>query len=234
MAPKPRGTRQALEWMPFKIVPDDSERGYRTTQLIPTVDPVTGATTFEMHAYSPSPTVEDGYHVTAIVEVDPVGAAVTRIEVEPSPTILEDGRHRPRRPDEARRSPVNSSTLSLLKFTDMLNRIAEVEQMYADFLSGSCHQAGVVERLAQLKRRRPRKDPATASRHAEEALASMHEGRGYLERLLDQWGIGLEGVKKRISRLRADGWLAKDYGKAGETLIAWRTEHTEENGLTVK
>ena len=224
MASTQKSPRQALDWMPLEIEPDDSERGFRTHPVIPVRNPKTGITTFPMHAYSKRPTAQDGYHVTATVTVGPAGGAViTRLEIEPSRSILERGRHRPRRPEEERLSPINSTTLSLLKFTQLLNRIVEIESTLSEKLADSpAHQAEIQERIERLRERRPRKDPATAAEYAEQALAAMQDGRGYQARLSDEWGIGIEAVKKRVSRLRADKWLHRDYGKPGDTLSIWR------------
>jgi hypothetical protein len=221
--------------VPFEIVPDDSDGGYRAVQLNPVFDPTTRTTTFVMKGYSPNPTVEDGYHLTATVEVGPTGgAAVIRLEIEPSRTIAEkEDVHRPRLTEEKRLSPINSSTLALLRFTEILNRIVEIESTLSGFLADSpVRQVEIQQRMERLRERRPRKDPATAAEHAEQALAAMQDGRGYQARLSDEWGIGVEGVKKRISRLRADDWLHGDYGKPGDRLTKWRDEQHGANSTT--
>lgn len=224
MAPNTRSPRQALSWVPFEIVPDDNERGYSLVQLNPEKDPATGSTTFVLHGNSPAPTIDDGYRVAATVEVDQEGGAtVTRLEFVPSPTILDEGVRRPRTAEERRLAPINSYVVSLVKFTEILHCIVEVERGYAESLAELPErQAEIQLRLDRLRQRRPKKDPAGAAKHAEEALAVMFAGRGYQARLREDWGIGIEGVKKRISRLRADGWLHREYGRPGETLVAWR------------
>ena len=225
LARRSRSPRQALEWMPLEIVPDDTEQGYSTVQLNPETDPKTGTTTYTVNGYSRDPTVEDGYRVSVTIELDPTGGpAVTRLVIEPSRTVTDaDDVHRPREPHEKRLSPVNSSVLSLVKFTEILNRLIEVEQGFAEFMAEKPERRKEIQqRLDRMRQRRPRKDPAKAAEHAEDVLAAMRSGRGYQARLKDEWSIGLEGVKKRVSRLRQDGWLHTDYSRPGKTLVAWR------------
>ena len=231
MTPEPRSTRQALDWVPFEIVPDDSDRGFAALPTYPTKDRARGVDYYPLHAYSPAPTPEDGYHVATIVEIDPTeGAAITRLVIEPSPTIFKDGRHRPRRKDEQRLSPVNSSALTLIRFTDILNRIAQIEDVYVEAASDLPDiTSDSLAMIDGLKKRGPTKQPARAARHAEQALDAMHKGRGYLRRLPaiypEDWTISSDGVKKRIGRLRADGWLHREYGREGPVLDAWRRDH---------
>jgi hypothetical protein len=215
--------------MPFEIHPDDSDRGFYVKQINRERNRETGTYTFTVHGYTPAPTPTDGYHITATVELGAEGGpAVTRLLIEPSDTILEADRHRMRQPDENHLSPVNTSVLTLIKFTAIINRIAEVEEIYAEAIAAD-PKATAAERelLANLKRRQPRRDDAKHARHAEEALAAIGDGRDFNSRLKHQWMLSPDGVKKRISRLRERKWLT---GRAaGPALTAWRNQQAFKN-----
>jgi hypothetical protein len=218
--------------MPFKIVPNDSERGYRLVQVNPQRDSETGRLSFTMHGYTPTPKTSDGYHAIVKIDLDADGrAVVTRLVIEPSETVQRaDGSHRLREADERLLSPINSTTLGLVRFTEIVNRIAEVEEDYAGVVASELPEAGetISQSAKNLKKRGRRKDLAKDARHAEQVLNSMREGRGYLARLKDidgDWTVSDEGIKKRVSRLRKDGWLHADYGKPGPTLVSWRKNH---------
>ena len=86
MTDEPRSTRQPFEWLPLEIIPDDSERGFATVPVYPEF----GSQSYIMHGHTPAPTLADGYHIIATVDIDAVdGAVVTRLVVEPSTTVLE-------------------------------------------------------------------------------------------------------------------------------------------------
>lgn len=217
--------RQQIEWLPFELVPDDSDRGYRLVQHNPLTDPETGITTYEMHGYSLRATTTDGYHVTVILELDPAeGTAVTRLTIKPSRFVEEGDRYRPREPDEVRKSPINTSVLKLISFTDIVNRIVDVENLYARATVEIPEVSGAAtDRAQDLKKRGPRRDNKKHARQAEQVLNSMRQGRGYQTRLGDEWIAGRNTVKKRISQLRERGWLT---GRApGLLLETWRNEH---------
>lgn len=231
MTDEPRSTRQPFEWMPLEIVPDDSERGFATVPVYP----VFGSRRYIIHGHTPAPKLTDGYHVTATVDIDALaGAAITRLVVEPSTTVLEGGRHRHREPEENRLSPVNTSTLARIRFTDILNRIADIEMRY-ELATADIPQISKAtgKLIADLNKRGPREDERKHALWAQQALNAMKQGRGYQARLYDlhpgNWSISRDGVKKRISRLREDGWLHTEYGRAGPTLVQWRIEHPNDN-----
>jgi hypothetical protein len=217
--------------MPLEIIPNDSDRGFATVPVYP----VSGSRTYIIHGHTPAPTPTDGFHVTATVDIDAVdGAVVTRLVIEPSTTIQEGGRHRPREREEKRLSPVNTATLTRIKFTDIINRIAEVEMSYAQAVADvPAVSDAIEERIADLRKRGPRKDQREHARWARQALASMRQGRGYQARLEDlyprDWTMTRDGIKKRISRLRADGWLHTEYGRSGPVLDQWRSEHPNDH-----
>jgi hypothetical protein len=232
----PTGTRTPIDWLPFEILPDDSERGYRPIAIYPKQDQETGRYVFEMHGYTPTPTVTDGYHVTATIELDDNrGAAVTRLVIEPSSIIQrEDDTHRVRERDEMRLSPVNTTTLGLIKFTEIVNRIAEIEQEYGTLVAPIESGEGALAKLraTNLKKRGPRKDLSRDAKRAEQVLRSMHQGRGYQARLVwldEDWFVGIDAVKKRIRFLRRDGWLHTDYGKPGSVLVRYRKDHDSDH-----
>ncbi len=230
-----------IDWMPFKLIPHDNERGFRTVAVYPNQDQETGHYVFEMHGYTPAPTLKDGYHMTATIELDDDrGAAVTRLVIEPSSTIQqEDDTHRAREPNEMRLSPVNTTVLGLIKFTEIVNRIAEIEENYGAKIAPIRSGEGALAKLrsTNLKKRGPRKDLAKDANRAEQVLRSMQQGRGYQERLVrldEDWFVGIDAVKKRIKFLRRDGWLHADYGRPGPTLVSWRrnqdTDEEESHG----
>lgn len=226
MTSRSKGPRQGFEWLTNRErVPNrNDERGYDERQLFPATDPETGTTEFTVNGYSPYPTVEDGYHATATLEVGlEGGAAVTRLVVEPSSYVMDGAASRDREVHEMRSSPVNSSVMSRVKFTEILTSVFEEEHRYSEALAGLPEkQREIQQRLDRMRRRSPRRDPVIAAQQTEDVLAAMREGRGYQSRLSGEWGIGVDAVKKRVERLRKDGWLRQEYGRPGETLIAWR------------
>jgi hypothetical protein len=119
----------------------------------------------------------------------------------------------------------------LVKFTEIYSRIDEIEKEYAKASAEfRAAREAAEERLRHLRKRRPRtQHDAEYARHAEQALDSMSQGHRYQTRLRDlyvqDWSLSGDGIKKRISRLRKSGWLHRDYGKPGPTLIEWREEH---------
>jgi hypothetical protein len=232
MTTESRSTRQPLDWMPLEIDPDNSKRGYHTIQHNPIPNPHTGGWTFTMFGHTPQPTVTDGYQATAVVELGTDhGAVVTRLVIEPSRLIHQgDDTHRLRLPDELPLAPVNSSTLSLIKFTEIANRIAEIEERYALFLEDALPTAGqeALDRATSVHKRGPKKNLEAHAKYAEQVLDSMRQGRGYQKRLAElyptDWA-GIEATRKRISRLRQDGWLRSSWATPGPQLLAYREEH---------
>jgi hypothetical protein len=229
----------AIDWLPLELTPDNSERGYSVVPIYPKKDQRTRAYVFEMHGYTPVPTLTDGYHITATIELDADrGAAVTRLLIEPSVTIQqEDDVHRKREPNERRLSPINTSTLGLIKFTDVVNRIAEIEEGYGARITPAHTEAAemATQRAVDIKKRGGRKIAAKDAKRAEQVLHSMRQGRGYQARLVghDQdWFVGIDAVKKRIKFLRRDGWLHTDYGKPGPALVRYRKDHDSDHSDT--
>jgi hypothetical protein len=218
--------------MPLEIILANNDRGYVTRQLYPTPNEAIGGYTFEIRGHTPAPTPTDGYYVAASVDVESThGAAITRMVIEPSAFIQEGDLRRPRTDAEKHLSPVNSSVLGLIKFTDIINRLAEVEEEYADRVKEiPGMETAANERLENLRRRGPRRNDAQYARHAEQALDAMSKGRGYQRRLKQlypaDWYINDESLKQRIRRLRENEWLAPPrYPLPGIALIEWRNEH---------
>jgi hypothetical protein len=229
--------------MPLDIVPAGNERGFRTISEIPITNTQTGGYTYRIHGHTPKPTPTDGYHITATIDLDAHGGAVvTKLVIEPSSVIREGDSHRPRQPDELRQTPVTTTALGLVKFTEIFSRIEELEtkllkalaeerpELQAAGVQFETARAAVEERLRRLSRRGPRSsNDAKHARHAEQVLDSMSQGHRYQPRLRElypqDWTLSDDGIKKRIRRLRDNGWLHRDYGKPGPTLTEWRDEH---------
>lgn len=192
-----------------------------------------------------APTVDNGWLITGAYAVTERGVVITRLCIEPSPRVVDDGgKSRDRLAHEIPSRGIDTRVLDLIKFRKLRSEIGTRVRIKAKLAgleqhlphlrntidTAKAHAAKLEDRKTQASGRKPA-DLSTMAAYAEAFLEeATAPGSNYRARLSKRWSIGIEGVDSRRKLLQKKGWIQGPGRSAapGPMLDEWRIAHSFE------
>jgi hypothetical protein len=190
-------------------------------------------------------TVDDGWQITGAYAVTERGVVITRLFIEPSPSVIDDsGKSRDRLAHEIPSRGIDTRVLGLIKFRRLRSELGTRVRIKAKLAglekelphlrnmidTAKAQAAKLEDRKTRVSGRKPA-DPSTMAAYAEAFLEeATAPGSNYRARLSKRWSIGIEGVDSRKKLLQKQGWI-QGPGRAaapGPMLYEWQIAHRSE------